>query len=121
MRQGDWKLVQFYGDNHLELYNLKSDIKESKNLVDLFPQRVANMLLLLNNWKKSTRARLPMLNPYYNPNYEELIKTKDMTRHEFMLHYDSLFSEEVYDPHLFKSIMKRNKEYIKEAEERNGH
>ena len=32
IRKGDWKLIQFLKNGKLELYNLKDDLKESKNL-----------------------------------------------------------------------------------------
>ena len=32
IRQGDWKLLEFFEDNHVELYNLKDDIGENNNL-----------------------------------------------------------------------------------------
>ena len=39
VREGDWKLIEFYEDGRLELYNLKSDLGEKKNLADAEPAR----------------------------------------------------------------------------------
>jgi hypothetical protein len=116
IRKGDWKLIQFYEDNHIELYNLRTDIEERRNLVQLFPQKVAGMLDLLNMWRRKTHARIPAINPYYNPNYEELINQRKMTRGRYMSQYDALFDKNIFDPALFKSIMERDKMYIKHAE-----
>lgn len=112
MREGDWKLIQYYEDNHIELYNLRMDIEERRDLAHIFPQRAARMSELLNNWKRQAHAKIPALNPYYNPNYNELLKTTGMTRDQFMMRYDSLFSKDVFDPNLFPSIKKRDRQYF---------
>jgi arylsulfatase A-like enzyme len=116
IREGNWKLIQFYEDNHIELYNLRTDIEERQDLAPLFPKKAAEMLNLLNTWKRQTHAGIPTINPYYNPDYEELINKGKMTRGKYMSHYDSLFGKDTFDPNLFKSIMKRDKMYIQDAE-----
>ncbi len=72
VRMGDWKLIQFYSDNHVELYNLRIDIEERRDLARAFPDKTADLLGRLNSWKKSTNAKTPLINPYYNPNYKLL-------------------------------------------------
>ena len=48
--RGDWKLVhQFWKEP--ELYNLKSDISESRDLSDQYPERVSKMVELHAAWK----------------------------------------------------------------------
>ncbi|MBT5815600.1 MAG: hypothetical protein HOI15_14810 [Opitutales bacterium] len=48
--RGDWKLVhQFWKEP--ELYNLKSDISESRDLSDQYPERVTEMVGLHAAWK----------------------------------------------------------------------
>ncbi|MBD3317222.1 MAG: sulfatase-like hydrolase/transferase, partial [Chitinivibrionales bacterium] len=37
IRYGDWKLIEFYEEGEAELYNLASDIGESKDLSDAYP------------------------------------------------------------------------------------
>src|SRR6185295_3604985 len=32
IRSGDWKLLEFFEDHHLELYNLRNDLSEKTNL-----------------------------------------------------------------------------------------
>jgi len=41
IRQGDWKLLEFLDDNHVELYNLKDDIGEKNDLSQKNPQKTA--------------------------------------------------------------------------------
>jgi arylsulfatase A-like enzyme len=50
LRQGDWKLVQYNmeKDGKPELFHLGKDLGESQNLADQEPERVANMLKLLD-------------------------------------------------------------------------
>jgi arylsulfatase A-like enzyme len=43
VRMGDWKLIEFFEDNRLELYNLKEDEGEQKDLASREPERVKTM------------------------------------------------------------------------------
>lgn len=74
IREGDWKLIQFYYDNHVELYNLQSDIEERRDLSKALPEKTAALTEKLNLWKKETNAKIPLINPYYNPDYKLLQK-----------------------------------------------
>ncbi len=38
MRAGDWKLIEFFEDGRLELYNLADDIGEERNLAGAEPE-----------------------------------------------------------------------------------
>ncbi|MEI6946805.1 sulfatase [Paraflavisolibacter sp. H34] len=69
VRSGDYKLLQFYEDGRLELYNLKEDIGETKDLSKQQPQKTKELLAQLEAWKKSVNAPVPSVpNPYYDPN-----------------------------------------------------
>ncbi|MFP4378097.1 MAG: sulfatase [Spirochaetales bacterium] len=67
IRMGDWKLIQFFEDNHLELYNLRDDIGESHNLADGKPELRERMLDRLEMWKERVCARIPKPNPDWQP------------------------------------------------------
>jgi arylsulfatase A-like enzyme len=67
IRRGDWKLIEFYEDSHLELYNLKSDISEKHNLARQYPDRAKEMRGMLDNWRRSVNAVMPKANPKYDP------------------------------------------------------
>ena len=67
IRQGDWKLIEFYEDGKLELYNLKTDIGEKTNLAAKEPRRAAAMRDKLAAWRKSVRAVMPTRNPNHDP------------------------------------------------------
>jgi arylsulfatase A-like enzyme len=68
MRQGDYKLLEFFEDGRLELYNLKDDIGERHDLSDEMPQRTRQMHERLVEWRRSVRAPVPTeANPEYDP------------------------------------------------------
>jgi len=68
VRAGDWKLIEYFEDGALELYNLTDDISEQKNLVETMPEKAAELHQLLLDWRKEVKAPIPTeLNPEYNP------------------------------------------------------
>lgn len=72
IRQGDWKLHQYYEDNTLELYNLKEDIEETRNLVDEYPEKAQALHSLLQEWLKTMQAPIPdEKNSDYDAIYEK--------------------------------------------------
>jgi arylsulfatase A-like enzyme len=116
IRKGDWKLIQFYGDNHVELYNLRTDIEERNDLSNALPEKTAKLLRLLNQWKKNLHAKIPSINPYYNPvPFEKYVRSHNVKSwyssklRPLLNKYDSLFSDKVFNPDLHKSILKRYK------------
>jgi arylsulfatase A-like enzyme len=56
---GDWKLMEFLEDGHLELYNLRDDIGETKNLAATQPERARELHDRLVAWRKSVSAPMP--------------------------------------------------------------
>jgi arylsulfatase A len=67
VRLGDYKLIEFYEDNRLELFNLAEDIGEQKNLVRRLPNKAAELHGLLKQWRVSVDAAMPQANPSYDP------------------------------------------------------
>lgn len=67
MRQGDWKLIQWYEQDQPELFNLKNDLGETKNLATQEPERVKAMLAELQAWRKDVGAVMPTKNAAYDP------------------------------------------------------
>lgn len=67
IREGDWKLIEFYEDGRLELYNLRSDISEQTNLASQFPERAESLRAKLAAWRESVGAEMPTPNPDYDP------------------------------------------------------
>lgn len=67
VRKGDWKLIEFYEDGRLELYNLKDDLGERRNLIRQEPKHAAELHALLKEWRHKLNATMPKPNPNYNP------------------------------------------------------
>lgn len=66
IRQGDWKLIEFYEDGHLELYNLALDPGEQYNFASSFADKASDLVDKLRNWRESVKATMPRPNPEYN-------------------------------------------------------
>ncbi|MGC9341139.1 MAG: sulfatase [Bacteroidales bacterium] len=66
IRLGDWKLIQYFENNDIELYNLKEDISEKNNVAELNPSKRNELLNKLETWRKEIHAPVPTeLNPEY--------------------------------------------------------
>jgi len=68
IREGDFRLVEFYEDNDVELYNLKDDIGETKDLAATLPEKTAALRQKLHDWRQRVDAQMPTPNPNYDPN-----------------------------------------------------
>lgn len=87
IRKGDWKLIQVFESDSLELYNLAEDIGEQNNIAERNPKIVNDLLDDLNNWREKVGAQIPTDNPNYLEEYETVAKTKrykDLTDSEFL-------------------------------------
>ncbi|MBI9018233.1 MAG: sulfatase [Phycisphaerae bacterium] len=60
IRMGDFKLILMHESQKVELYNLKEDISESRNLAKLMPGKVDELELKLKLWLKETGAMMPI-------------------------------------------------------------
>lgn len=67
IRSGDWKLIEFFEDGALELYDLANDPYETTNLAQQQPEKAEELLKQLKAWRESVGAQMPMPNPDYNP------------------------------------------------------
>ena len=59
IRQGRYKIIQFLADGKVELYDLKSDPLESKNLAQSQPKIAKDLLDELVTWRKTNAVPLP--------------------------------------------------------------
>jgi arylsulfatase A-like enzyme len=66
VRAGDYKLIEFYEDGRLELYNLAKDVRESEDLSKSDAKRAARLHTMLRSWRESVGAVMPKANPAYD-------------------------------------------------------
>ena len=62
-----WKLIEFFEDGRLELYNLEVDPGELENLIEKESERAKTMKNRLHDWQKNTGALIPEPNPDFIP------------------------------------------------------
>lgn len=65
VRSGDWKLVESLEDGHLELFNLRVDPGEQRNLAAAQPELAASLQTQLHTWRTGVQAAMPSPNPNY--------------------------------------------------------
>jgi arylsulfatase A len=72
IRMGDYKLIEWYErsiqglDYQYDLYNIKEDIGESKNLANEMPELVIKMKNRLHNWLNEVGANKMKINPNFD-------------------------------------------------------
>ncbi len=77
IRHGDWKLIQYFENNDVELYNIKYDPSEQNNLTDSYASKTEELLQELDAWRVSVNAPVPRLP---NPEFEEAKKENKATK-----------------------------------------
>ncbi len=83
VRLGDWKLIEFLDDDHVELYNLASDLGEREDLSKINSEKTRELRKMLNQWRGSVSADMPLPNPAFD----------SLRRNEWGIH-----------PHLFNMV-----------------
>ncbi len=57
--EGDWKLIEFFEDGRLELYNLRTDLRERRNLAKQLPDKARELHAKMQAWRSETKAAMP--------------------------------------------------------------
>ncbi|MDE3200338.1 MAG: sulfatase [Acidobacteriota bacterium] len=70
IREGEWKLIEFFEDNHVELYNLTLDPGEQYDLASSFGEKAVALRAKLHAWRARMNAAMPTPNPRFNPQLE---------------------------------------------------
>jgi arylsulfatase A-like enzyme len=63
IRRGPYKLIEFFEDDRVELYNLDEDPGESNDLAAAMPKLAAELRAQLDAWQTAVGARFPKSNP----------------------------------------------------------
>jgi arylsulfatase A len=67
VRAGEYKLMEYFEDDHVELYSLKDDPSEQKDLSGAMPDLAAKLRGQLQAWRKEVAAQMPVVNPDFKP------------------------------------------------------
>lgn len=65
IRDGDWKLIEMFEDGSTQLYNLREDISETRNLAAKEPALHDRLHVQLRAWRESVHALIPRPNPHW--------------------------------------------------------
>ena len=65
VRSGDFKLLEFLEDDHVELYNLRKDQGEQHDLAGAMPEKAAELRGLLAAWRTAAGVQMPRPNPLF--------------------------------------------------------
>jgi lysophospholipase L1-like esterase len=76
---GKWKLIEWYENNTIELFDLEKDIAEQNNVADANTDIKNTLLLLLHNWQKKENAVMPTVNPKVGMDAAGINKSKTDT------------------------------------------
>jgi arylsulfatase A-like enzyme len=67
IRAGDWKLLEYYEDDRVELYNLREDLGETTDLAARMSDQVRRLQDRLHGWLAAVGAQFPATNPGFKP------------------------------------------------------
>lgn len=73
IRQGPYKLIEYYEDGKIELFQVEADPGEQYDISHTQPERVRRMQERLHRWLEEIEAKAPSPNPDYDarkPRYE---------------------------------------------------
>lgn len=95
IRQGEFKLIEFYEQGRRELFNVVRDVSESTNLADVESERVERMAAQLADWRKRLDVQMPVPNPQFVPDAQApdgtiTLPAKSADLHGVMVRYEPL-------------------------------
>lgn len=77
IREGKWKLHEYFESGDLELYDLESDIGESNNISAANPKKAEQLREKMQAWRKRVNAPVPT-KP--NPQFDAELEAKQMRK-----------------------------------------
>ncbi|MEI6810226.1 MAG: sulfatase/phosphatase domain-containing protein, partial [bacterium] len=80
VRLGDFKLIEWFEDDSVELFNLSKDVGEKNNLAKSMPEKVLELRTLMLKWRKSVNAAMPTPNPDHKDS-DKPERRKKTTKH----------------------------------------
>ena len=61
IREGNYKLLEYFENGTVQLFNLKEDLGEQNDLSATEPERAARLIGKLRAWRKEVDAKMPRL------------------------------------------------------------
>ena len=81
VRAGKWKLIHYFEDDRVELFDLLADLGENQNRAKQHPDKVRELRALLDSWRTATNAPIPDTpNPAYNAQAEKVAIEKALAK-----------------------------------------
>ncbi|MEM8955043.1 MAG: sulfatase [Verrucomicrobiota bacterium] len=77
IREGKYKLIEYFENGTLQLFDLENDIGEQNDLSQAEPAKAKALQKKLHQWRKTVGAQ--MMEP--NPEYDPALKTEDYYQH----------------------------------------
>ena len=74
IRKENWKLIEIFEHDTPMLFNLENDIGEESDLYSKNPEKAAELLTELKNWRLKVKAQMPVDNLDYYPEYHDKFK-----------------------------------------------
>ena len=73
VRYGDYKLLEYFENGSVQLFNLKEDIGELHDLSESHPGKVTELREMLHNWREQVNAKLMDPNPEFDEDARQLL------------------------------------------------
>ena len=67
IRDGDWKLIEWYENGKRELYDIAKDVGEKDDLAEKRPDKLKELHERLVSWRTDVGAKMPKPNPKFEP------------------------------------------------------
>ena len=77
IRRGQWKLIEFFESQTVELYDLESDLSERHDLAARHPEKANELKAALAEWRRSVHAQMPVPNPRHDPQKADQLAGKN--------------------------------------------
>jgi len=76
VRAGDYKLIEWYEDGQVELYHLRDDLGEQKDLAATQPEKATELRKMLHVWRDRMDAKMPEGAP--RSDFQTWLEAKDV-------------------------------------------
>ena len=70
IRDGDYKLIEYFENGSVQLFNLKDDIGELNDISKIEIEKTKDLKLKLKNWREKVNARMMKKNPNYVKDFD---------------------------------------------------